>query len=251
MPPPGDSNLFPLLLVQAVGCLVLVVLCAVLYFQRRRLRHALRRLADSEDRFRILFEHGGVGLALLSADGVIVQANPALEQMLGYEPGRLAGVRLSDLSHPADRSDETRRMREQSPDRAADQSEREKRYLRRDGGVLWARVVRAAVRNDAGRLCYHASVLIDVTERRRAEDALRQAEEVLRQERDFTSLVLQAADALVVVMDRNGRIIRCNHKCVAVSGRPEEEVRGRPVWEFLPERVVEPIRAGFARQRPP
>ena len=79
----------------------------------------LLRLAESEDRFRILFEHGGVGLALLSADGVIVQANPALEQMLGYGAGLLCGLRLSDLCHPEDRNDDTRRIAGSRPSRPA------------------------------------------------------------------------------------------------------------------------------------
>ncbi len=244
MPPPGDLTPFIVSLLIAGGLgLFLVLFCFVLYFRRQ----ALRRLAESEDRFRILFEHGGVGLALLSAEGAIVQANPALEQMLGYEPGQLCGLRLSDLSHPDDRSDETRRMRQQAPNAGADQSEREKRYLRNDGGVVWARVVRAVVRDSAGNVRYHASVLIDVTERRRAENALRQTEEVLRQERDFISLVLHTADALVLVLDREGRIVRFNAKCAAVSGRTEEEARGRPIWEFLPERVGDSVRAGFVQ----
>ena len=212
------------------------------------LQDTLHRLAESEDRFRILFEHGGVGLALLSADGTIVQANPALEEMLHYGPGQLCGQRLSDLSHPHDRSDDTHRMRHQPPDGGRDQYEREKRYLRQDGGVVWARVVRAAVRDPGGAVRYHASVLIDVTQRRRAEEALRQAEEGLRQERDFVSLMLQTADALVLVEDRDGRIVRFNNKCAAVSGYSEEEARGQVFWEFLlPERFVGLVREEFAR----
>ena len=70
--------------------------------------------------------------------------------MLGYGPGRLCGLRLSDLSHPLDRSDDTRRMRQQPVDPGRDQYEREKRYLRKDGGVVWARVVRAVVRDPGG-----------------------------------------------------------------------------------------------------
>ena len=245
MPPSGDPNGFVVsLLVGGVVGLFLLAVCCVLYFHRRL---TLRRLAESEGRFRILFEHGGVGLALLSAEGVVVQANPALEQMLGYEPGRLCGVRLSDLSHPADRSDDTHRLRQQPPNPAADQSEREKRYLRKDGGVIWARVVRAAVRDAAGAVCYHASVLIDVTERRRAEEELRRTEEDLRQERDFTQLMLQTADALMVVLDLHGRIVRFNAKCAVLSGCTEAEAVGRPIWDLLPERVRESVRAGFAR----
>ena len=109
-------------------------------------------------------------------------------------------------------------------------------------------MVRAVVRDAAGDVRYHASVLMDVTERRLAEDALRQTEENLRQERDFISQMLQTAEALVLVVDADGRVVRFNNKCVAVSGFSEAEAQGRVFWEFLaPERFVGQARADFAR----
>jgi two-component system cell cycle sensor histidine kinase/response regulator CckA len=244
-------------LLQGICGLFLVLICYVLYRRRRRsyfleqtlLQQTLRRLAESEERFRILFEHGGVGLALLSAEGSIVQANPALEEMLGYGPGQLCGVRLSDLSHPEDESDYMLRIKLQPASAGGDQAtEREKRYLRRDGGVIWAQVVRAVVRDDDGAVRYHASVLMNVTERRLAEDALRRAERIIRQERDFISLMLQTADALMIVVDRDGRVVRFNHKCAVVSGYTAEEVQGRAFWDFLlPERSVPQVREAFTK----
>jgi two-component system, cell cycle sensor histidine kinase and response regulator CckA len=240
-----------------VGGLFLVLICYVLYRRRRQsffleqtfLQQPLRRLEESEGRLRILFEHGGVGLALLSADGSIVEANPALEEMLGYGPGQLCGVQLSDLSDPEDQSDYMLRIKLQSASEGGDQpTEREKRYLRRDGGVIWARLVRAVVRDDDGAVRYHASVLVNVTEQRRAEEALRQAEGIIRQERDFVSLMLQTADALVIVVDRDGHVVRFNHKCAVVSGYTAEEVQGRAFWDFLlPERSLPWVREAFTQ----
>ena len=130
------------LLTLGIGGLFLVLI----YFLLRRPRSSLleenllqqtRRLAESESRFRILFEHGGAGLALLSADGSIVEANPALEEMLGYGRGELVGLRISDLSHPDDRSDYTApnsgaaRFARRRPHQAR------KALPRRDGGLIW------------------------------------------------------------------------------------------------------------------
>ncbi len=68
----------------------------------------------------------------------------------------------------------------------------------------------------------------------------------MREERDFITQILQTAEALIVVVDREGRILRFNNKARAVSGYTEEEVRGRPFWEcLLPERDIEPIRGHF------
>jgi PAS domain S-box-containing protein len=93
---------------------------------------------------------------------------------------------------------------------------------------------------------YHANVLLNVTERRLAEEALRRAEEIIRQERDFISLMLQTADALVIVLDRDGRVVRFNPKCAAVSGYSAAEAQGRVFWEFLlPERSISHARELF------
>src|ERR1700722_14369461 len=121
------------LLTLGVGSLFLGLICYVLIrrprssIKEKLLQQTMRRLEESEGGFRILFEHGGVGLALLSADGSIVQANPALEEMLGYGPGQLVGLRLSDLSHPEDRSDFTLRVKGQPASAAADKIMRKKR----------------------------------------------------------------------------------------------------------------------------
>lgn len=61
----------------------------------------------------------------------------------------------------------------------------------------------------------------------------RQAEEAVRRERDFSNAVLDTAGALVVVMDRAGRIIRFNRACAATTGYSEEEVLGRELWDIL------------------
>ena len=168
MPPPGDLTLFVVsLLIEGGLGLFLVLFCFVLYF---RSRQVLRRLAESEDRFRILFEHGGVGLALLSAEGAIVQANPALEQMLGYEPGQSVRPAMPLPPDLHDRGDETRRMRRtgagrrRRPVRAREALPPQERRRR------LGRVVRAVVRDGAGNVRDHASVLMDVTERRRLEE---------------------------------------------------------------------------------
>jgi PAS domain S-box-containing protein len=327
------------------------------------LREARQRLADSEDRFRLLFEHGGVGMALLSPDGDFLQVNPALLEMLGYSAEELLGRHITDVMHTEDRSSNFRL----NETRGASEYEREKRFLHRDGRIIWLRLMRVAVRDAQGAIRYHAAVFIDVTRgkraeealasseqrlrlrfqqafdgiclwspsgtfldanpalcrllglsreellgrnvtdvaadadifrrhlqsvleragdrcetllysqsgsavdvevnsavlevegqrlilgicrdmsaRKRAEIALRHAERALREERDSITQILQTAEALILVLDTDGRILRFNNKCEAVSGYGEEEVRGRPFWDcLLPPREVERVREAF------
>jgi two-component system, cell cycle sensor histidine kinase and response regulator CckA len=200
-------------------------------------RHAGQRgdESESEDRFRLVFEHGGVGMALLSPEGDFVQVNPALVQMLGYPASELLGKHFTEVLYDQDRSGSNHAHQKAD----SSQYEREKRFVHRDGRIVWARIVRVPVRDAHGAIRYHAAIFSDVTQRKLAETAL-------REERDFIAQLLQTTDAFILVVDPHGRILRFNNKCQRVSGHSEEAVRGRPFWEcVLPERVVAPIRESF------
>ncbi len=76
---------------------------------------------------------------------------------------------------------------------------------------------------------------------------LRRSQSLVRQDRDALSATLDIAGALVLVMDRHGRILRFNNACEATTGYRYAEVRGRYPWDFLlPEEAVEPLRSVFA-----
>ncbi len=214
---------------------VVAAIVVLLNDESALLRETGRRLAESEDRFRLLFDYGGVGMALLSPDGEFVQVNPALVQMLLYTPSELIGKHLLDVMYAEDRSSSNRlRGKEDAP-----QYEREKRFVRRDEQLVWARIVRVPICDARGAVRFHAVVFVDVTERKHAEREL-------REERDFVSQILQIADALILVLDAEGRILRFNSKCQSVSGLSEKEVRGRLLWDGLPPpRAVDSMRQIF------
>src|SRR5262249_18342780 len=79
----------------AVGMIVVL-----LDEEQQTLRGALRSLSESEDRFRLVFEHSGVGMALLTEDERFLQVNPAVARLFGYAPEELHGRPLADLVHP-------------------------------------------------------------------------------------------------------------------------------------------------------
>jgi PAS domain S-box-containing protein len=129
-----------------------------------------QRPLEAEDRFRLLFENGGVGMALLSPSGDFVQVNPALRQLLGYAESELVGRHLQEIMYEEDRSS-TNLVRGQSD---ASQYEREKRFVHRDGRLLWVRIVRVPLRDSQSVVRYHATFFVDVTGHKRAEEASRE-----------------------------------------------------------------------------
>jgi PAS domain S-box-containing protein len=138
-------------------------------------------LRASERRFRGLFEEAALGIALIDLEGTIVEANPELAAMLGYEPGALAGCPFSDLTHPDAPTDGGDRFAELvAGDR--DRYEVEQRYVRQDDSVFWGRVT--VSRHKGPGAAEVIGMVEDVSSRKAYEhklkEAKREAEEASR-----------------------------------------------------------------------
>jgi PAS domain S-box-containing protein len=141
--------------------------------ERKRAEEALR---DSEERYRSLFEKTPIGLYRTTPDGTILEANPALVNVLGYgdRDSMLAASALDLYVDPDDRSRGLRQL-----DAADEWAGVELRLRRRDGRIIWVLDTGRATRDDDGRIRYYDGALQDITERRRAEEALRRRAEEL------------------------------------------------------------------------
>lgn len=114
-------------------------------------------LSETEERFRITFENAGIGMALCDLDGHPVRSNPALQEMLGYSGEELAGMTFADFTHPDDIDLDWRILEELLAGRL-DQCEIEKRYITRDGRVIWGGLTVSMVRNAEGKPMYLISM---------------------------------------------------------------------------------------------
>jgi PAS domain S-box-containing protein len=107
-------------------------------------------------------------------------------------------------------------------------------------GDRWFEARFAPLLDADGTVVEVVGLATDVTERRNAERAL-------AAEREFSTAVTETSGALVVVLDRDGRIVRFNRACERTTGFSLDEVRGRPVWRLLPPEDVEGARRIFER----
>jgi diguanylate cyclase (GGDEF)-like protein/PAS domain S-box-containing protein len=139
---------------------------AVLWRQRR----TMEALAASETQFRATFDQAAIGIAHASASGRFLRVNRKLCDMLGYTEEELLQRTFLDITHPADAPAAKGRMMQVLAEAGPESSrETEKRYVRKDGGVVWVTLAVALVRDDHGRPQYFVSAIQDVTERKRAE----------------------------------------------------------------------------------
>lgn len=152
--------------------------------ERNRMR---QELAESEERFRSAMHRAPIGMAIVGTDGRWLEVNPALCALVGYTREQLLGRDTRSITHPDDRlTDEQSIGRLLS--RAIDSYKREKRYVHQTGHEVWVNVHVSAVWNADGSPRHLVSQIIDVTERKRTEEALREYQARLRQAMDVTKL---------------------------------------------------------------
>ncbi len=136
-------------------------------------------LQMSEDRWRNLFESVPVGVTLTGSDGRYVAANKAFQKMTGYSEAELRRISPVDVTHEDDRPAAAAILAARAAGRPYPQHH-EKRYRRKDGGVIWVDGSAFVAPIVAGTPLF-ATVVVDITDRRRAEEDLRRSEASLAQ----------------------------------------------------------------------
>jgi diguanylate cyclase (GGDEF)-like protein/PAS domain S-box-containing protein len=139
------------------------------YLERARVAAALQ---DSEAMFRSIFEKAAIGMTLVDMQGRIVKCNPELARLLGYEGSELAGVRFADITYPEDREANERLYRALAAG-GRDHFRLEKRYLRKDGTIMWGELNVSLVPGESGAPRFTIGMVEDITARKEAEDRVR------------------------------------------------------------------------------
>ena len=146
---------------------------------RRRAEEALRA---SEERWGMLAENSSAGIALIAPSGRFIAANVALQKMLGYTEPELRARTAASITHEKDRAaTEARAHIAEADERQRRVYRLEKRFLRKDGKILWADVSTVFVPARGSISAFFAVVIIDITKRKAAEEKLRQNEISLRE----------------------------------------------------------------------
>ncbi len=179
---------------------------------RKRAEEFLRQ---SEARFRTVFEQAGIGIALAETEGRLVYSNKAFQKFLGYNQGELRGMNFTEFTHPADAHVDLELYRELMQGRR-DRYQMEKRYVRKDGHVVWGCLTVSLFPTLKDLPRYAIGMVEDITERRQAEEALREREQVLCQaltereqlNEDLHDSILQSLFAIGLSLQTGKQVVR-------------------------------------------
>ncbi|WP_167568747.1 PAS domain S-box protein [Brevibacillus migulae] len=152
----------------------------------------LKRLTESEQKYRFLAEHSLDMIVVFSPDCIYQYVSPACKAILGYEPVELIGVRVTELLHPEDCFEPCQQTNEWN--RHGDAHVSTFRYRKKDGSYIWIEAQSKRIRDPHTQaVIEHVSVFRDVTERKREQEEFRRAQELLRTSEKLTAVGQMAA----------------------------------------------------------
>jgi PAS domain S-box-containing protein len=181
----------------------------------------------------LIFELASVGIFRSTPDGQIVLANPALAAMLGY--GAPDELRSLDLARDVYLRSEDRRALVARYEHSDRPWTVEVQWKKKDGAPLWVQISAHVIADEAGATRYFEAFVLDVTERRASEEALRQSEARYR------ALVTNLPDTSVFLYDHDLRYVLVDGSTLEGVGLSKEALEGHTIFEVLPAEVCDRI----------
>lgn len=187
-------------------------------------KRAERTLRSSEERFRSIFQHAGIGIAFRDAEGRCIQCNPAYCSIVGYSEEELRQTTFQHIIYPED-YDGYLKLVEQLTNNTIPSFEAENRYVHKDGHIVPVHKFVTALQGDDGKVTHFIALVTDISERKRAEAELRKSHTFLRQ-------VIDTNPDFIFAKDRQGRFTLVNEAVAECYGCTVEELIGKSDADF-------------------
>ncbi|WP_300160928.1 PAS domain S-box protein [Solidesulfovibrio sp.] len=186
---------------------------------------AQEALADSERRFRETFELAAVGIAHVALDGRFLRVNDRFAAIVGYSHAELTAADFATITHPDDLEADLDGQRRLLAGEIGTYA-MEKRYLRKDGGIVWAHLTVSLARDAQGRPLHCISVIGDISDRKAAEARARESARTI-------GALLDATTDRVILADAAGTILAINKAGADSFGLSREAMIGRRFHELF------------------
>ena len=190
-------------------------------------REAHRVVAESAELFRTIFQRAGIGMVLTDRQSCFLDANQVFLEMLGYTEQELRGKTVASVTHPDDVDESEKQIQMiQSVDHQKAQLHLVKRYIRKDGRIIWGRVIATFIWDQEGQPLFSVAMVEDIT-------AARQAEELLEAEKERLMVTLRSIGDGVIATDADGHVQLLNRAAEKLTGWPQSEAAGRGLDEVF------------------
>ena len=199
-------------------------------------KRAEKELRESEERFRSTFEQAAVGIGHVDLEGHFLRLNQKFCEIVDYEQEELLQLSFQDITHPEDLERDLEEFRQLLAGEIETYSI-EKRYIRKDSSIVWVKLTVSVVWAASGEPSYIVGVIEDITERKRAEEELKESSR-------RTENILESITDEFFAVDRewrftyvNERALRSIHTLKGDEELTREELLGKNLWEVVPEVV--------------
>ncbi|MGF1470354.1 MAG: PAS domain S-box protein [Rubrobacteraceae bacterium] len=184
-------------------------------------------LRESEERFRSAFESAAIGMALVGLDGRWLRVNEPLCYIVGYSERELLELTFQEITHPDDLDADLELVEKMLAGEEIQRYNLEKRYIHKEGHPVWILLSVSLVRDDRDEPLYFIAQVQDITGRKKAEEALTQSENRLRQ-------IIDTEPECVKVLGLDGSLLEMNPAGLAMLEADSlEQVRGRSVYRYI------------------
>jgi diguanylate cyclase (GGDEF)-like protein/PAS domain S-box-containing protein len=180
--------------------------------EKQRIEEALR---ESHESFRSAFDSAAIGMALVGLDGRWLQVNRALCEITGYSKEELLSTTFQEITHPNDLKTNLNHI-SQVLNGEIRYFQLEKRYFHKDGHIVWVLLSSSLFRDISGQPLYFIAQILDITERKRVEETLKQQ-----------ACIFENISDGILITDLSGRIIDCNPATERMFGYARVEVLGK------------------------
>jgi len=191
-------------------------------------------LAQSERLYRETFDAAPVGIVHIGLDGLWLRVNQRLSELLGFSREQLQSPAAQELTQPEEVPGEAYSFRQMAAGKLDRHVIDGKRYRRRDGSFVWARVKTSVHRDAEGRCQHFISVIEDITERRTHEAEIRESVAHLNASEARYRALLDGAHDTIAVLTPKGIVREVNQRWVDLTGLTREQIVGRHVSDFAP-----------------
>jgi PAS domain S-box-containing protein len=192
--------------------------------ERKQAEEALKK---SEERFRGYFELGLIGMAITSPEKGWIQFNDHLCEILGYSRDELGRMTWTELTHPEDIEADVAQFNRVLAGEI-EQYSMDKRFIRKSGEIVFTTISAQCVRNPDNSINHFVAMVQEITERRLAEEALKESE------RKYRILFERSINAIFLVDMHTGRYLNSNKAGEILTGRSVAELRGLTTQDITP-----------------